>query len=80
MPRLRPADQKTPRRLPLAPTPFAYRIPVAAQMIGIAPSTLWAKIKSGEIEARKIGSATVIRHAELETFMERTSLRTKSAH
>ncbi len=74
------ARPPAPRRQQIAPTPLAYRIPKAAALIGISPSTLWAKIAKGEIEACKIGGATVIRHAELQSYVDALQPVTKAAH
>ena len=58
----------------IAPTPLAYRIPQAAALIGISPSTLWAKIAKGQIPARKMGGATIIRHVDLEAYVNATAI------
>lgn len=65
---------KTPSRSrqQIAPTPLAYRIPQAAETIGVSRSTMWALIAKGDIEARKIGAVTVIRHEDLKAFIDRT--------
>ena len=62
------------KRQQISPTPLAYRVPLAAALIGIAPATLWRLIAIGDIPARKIGSATVIRHADLQTFIDATPI------
>lgn len=50
--------------------PLAYRIEDAAAAIGISRSTLFEYIKDGRIPSRKIGSSTVIRHCDLEAFLD----------
>lgn len=61
--------QLVPRR-PLAPGAFAFRVPDAAQMIGVSTSKLWKMIANDEIEARKIGAATVIQGEVLRAYCE----------
>ena len=55
-------------------TPLAYRIEDAAAAIGISRSTLFEYIKHGRIPSRKIGSSTVIRHCDLEAFLDAAPL------
>ncbi|MCJ2031272.1 helix-turn-helix domain-containing protein [Methylobacterium sp. J-043] len=50
--------------------PLAYRIEDAAAAIGISRSTLFEHIKEGRIPSRKIGVSTVIRHCDLEAFLD----------
>lgn len=50
--------------------PLAYRIEDAAAAIGISRSTLFEYIKDGRIPSRKIGASTVIRHRDLEAFLD----------
>lgn len=67
------------QRRPLAPGALAFRVPDAAQMIGVSRSKLWKMIAEEEIEARKIGAATVIRREALEAYMDGTALRVRKA-
>jgi len=62
----------TPRRRGLVIVPLAYRIEDAAAAIGISRSTLFEYIKDGRIPSRKIGASTVIRHRDLEAFLDAT--------
>lgn len=48
---------------------LAYRVDGAAKAIGLGRSRVWALISQGRIAARKIDAATVIPHADLETFL-----------
>lgn len=59
---------------PRAWTPLAYRIEDAAAAIGISRSTLFEYIKHGRIPSRKIGGRTVIRHRDLEAFLDAAPL------
>ena len=62
------------------PVPLAYRIEDAAAAIGIGRSTLFEYIKDGRIPSRKIGNSTVIRHCDLEAFLEAAPLSAASAN
>ena len=42
--------------------PLAYRVPDAAKMLGIGRSTVFEMIRSGKLDAKKIGAATVVTH------------------
>jgi excisionase family DNA binding protein len=53
---------------------LAYRIDDAAAAIGISRSTLFEYIKDGRIPSRKIGASTVIRHRDLEAFLDAAPL------
>ncbi|ACB79510.1 helix-turn-helix domain-containing protein [Methylorubrum populi] len=64
----------TPRRRGLVIVPLAYRIEDAAAAIGISRSTLFEYIKDGRIPSRKIGASTVIRHRDLEGFLDAAPL------
>ena len=48
-----------------------YRPAEAQTSLGIGHSLFWQKVKSGEIETRKIGRATVIPAASLKAFAEK---------
>lgn len=54
--------------------PLAYRPKDAATVLGVSRSTIYQMIADGEIEARKLGAATVIPHAELARVLEGASL------
>ncbi len=66
-------------RRPLAPGALAFRVPEAAHMIGVSTSKMWKMIAAEEIEARKIGAATVIRRETLEAYLAGAALVTKAA-
>jgi excisionase family DNA binding protein len=69
------------RRRGLVLMPLAYRVEDAAAAIGISRSTFFEYIKHGRIPSRKIGNSTVIRHCDLEAFLDATpfSAATKEA-
>ena len=58
----------------LPPHKLAFRVDEAAAAIGIGRAKMFAMIAQGEIEARKIGSATVIRRADLEAYLDAAPL------
>ncbi|MBE7197026.1 MAG: helix-turn-helix domain-containing protein [Parafilimonas terrae] len=62
------------RRRGMVLVPLAYRIEDAAAAIGIGRSTLFEYIKDGRIPSRKIGNSTVIRHRDLEAFLDAAPL------
>ena len=49
--------------------PISYRVPDAAEMIGISPARLWDIIAQKRIVARRIDGATVIMHDDLHAFV-----------
>jgi excisionase family DNA binding protein len=52
---------------------LAVRQAEAARMLSIAESTLRAKIAAGEIPARRVGRAVLIRVADIEAWLGRDS-------
>ncbi|MGH1590150.1 helix-turn-helix domain-containing protein [Methylobacterium phyllosphaerae] len=48
---------------------LAYRVPVAARLIGISRSKMWTLIADRKIATRKIGGATIILRADLQEFL-----------
>lgn len=48
---------------------LAYRPTEAAEMLGVKRWTVFELIRSGQLEARKLGGATIILHSELERFV-----------
>ena len=46
--------------------PFGYRPADAGVMLGVGRSTVFEMIKDGRLEAKKIGSATVVTHDSLQ--------------
>lgn len=48
---------------------LAYRVPVAARLIGISKSKMWAMISEKKIVARKIGGSTIILHSDLQSLL-----------
>ncbi|MGH1591748.1 helix-turn-helix domain-containing protein [Methylobacterium phyllosphaerae] len=62
------------RRRGMVLVPLAYRIEDAAAAIGIGRSTLSEYIKDVRIPSRKIGNSTVIRHCDLEAFLDAAQL------
>lgn len=53
--------------------PLTVRIPVAVQLTGIGRSKLYELIKSGDVEAVKVGTATLVTMASLRRLVERGS-------
>lgn len=49
--------------------PISVRVPEAARMTGISRSKIYELIASGEIEAAKVGRATVVLVASLKSFL-----------
>lgn len=45
--------------------PIAYRPKDAATVLGVSKSTIYQMIADGDLEARKLGAATLISHDEL---------------
>lgn len=54
--------------------PLAYRPKDAAAALGVSKSTIYQMIAAGELEARKIGAATVIPHAALVRVLDEAPL------
>jgi excisionase family DNA binding protein len=54
--------------------PIAYRPKDAAAALGVSKSTIYQMIAEGKLEARKIGSATVISHIELVRLLDEAPL------
>lgn len=59
----------TPRHERAPIEPISVRIPDASQMTGLGRSKIYELIASGEIEAAKIGSATVIMVESIRSFL-----------
>ncbi len=61
------------KRVPQHPkmTPLTVRVVDAAQMLGIGKTKIYELIAEHEIEALKLGSATLIVVGSLEAFIER---------
>lgn len=49
--------------------PISYRVPDAAEMIGVSSAFMWGLIAERRITARKIDGATVIMHDDLHAFV-----------
>lgn len=58
------------RPQPTAPTPLTYRPEVAARVLGVSRATLYRMIAKGDLNAYKLGTATVIRHDDLVKLVE----------
>ena len=54
--------------------PLAYRVEDAAAVIGISRATLYELIQEGVIPSRKVGATTIIRHVDLDAFLNATPL------
>ena len=53
------------------PAPLCVRVNVAARMIGLGRTKLYELIGKGEIEAIKVGKATLVTTASLNAMIER---------
>lgn len=53
------------------PAPLCVRVNVAARMIGIGRTKLYELIGNGEVEAIKVGKATLVTTASLSAMIER---------
>ena len=53
------------------PAPLCVRVRDAARMIGIGRTKFYELIGKGEVEAIKVGNATLIPTASLAAFVER---------
>lgn len=49
--------------------PIAYRPKDAAAVLGVSKSTIYQMIADGDLEARKLGAATLISHDELSRVL-----------
>ena len=54
--------------------PFAYRVNDAGKMLGVGRTTIFEMIRTGTLEAKKIGAATVITHESLERVFQAAEL------
>ncbi len=46
-----------------------YRIPGAAEALGVSQWTVWAWLKTGQLRRTKVGGRTVIRESELQRLI-----------
>jgi excisionase family DNA binding protein len=53
--------------------PAWLRYPEAERLAGLGRSTLWKLVRSGDIQAAKVGKAVRINRRSLEEYMERQS-------
>ena len=67
----RPSAAPCRDTLPLPFEPLTVRIPVAVKLTGIGRSKLYELIRSGDVEAVKIGTATLVKVASLRRLTER---------
>lgn len=72
MPQL-PATKAQPAAQPRGAfsEPLAMRVPDACRYVGIGRSTLYVLIGEGEVEIVKLGSATLVLTASLNSLVER---------
>ncbi|GEL44582.1 hypothetical protein MEX01_51730 [Methylorubrum extorquens] len=68
------AERKTTRAPKPAPTPIAYRPGDAARVLGVSRATIYKMMADGKLEARHLGGATLIAHAELVRVFESAPL------
>lgn len=67
----RTCDGMRPNTLPLPFEPLTVRIPVAMQLIGIGRTKLYELIATGDVEAVKVGTSTLIVVASLRRLIHR---------
>ena len=53
------------------PAPLCVRVKVAARMMGIGRTKLYELIGNGEVEAIKVGKATLVTTASLNAMIDR---------
>ena len=58
--------------------PISVRIPVAVRMTGLSKSKIYQLIASGDIEAAKVGRATVVFVESLRSFLQSQRKRPRS--
>lgn len=68
------AERKAAREPKPALTPIAYRPGDAARVLGVSRSTIYQMMADGKLEARHLGGATLIAHAELVRVFESAPL------
>ncbi|MBF9335842.1 helix-turn-helix domain-containing protein [Microbacterium lacticum] len=54
----------------MAPTPLLHDIPTVVEMLGLSRTTVYDEIKAGRLATVKIGRRTMVKHSELERFVE----------
>jgi len=59
---------------PVSLQPLAYRPKDAATVLGVSKSTIYQMIADGDLEARKLGAATLIPHTELVRVLNEAPL------
>ncbi len=52
---------------------LAYSVEEAGQMIGISRRTIYELIRSGQLVSIKIGSRRLVRHVDLERYLDSVS-------
>lgn len=62
--------RKPPGRLAGGSYALAYRPKDAAAVLGIGLSTIYRMIADGQIEAKKLGTSTIIRYEELVRVLD----------
>ena len=60
------------------PAPLCVRVNVAARMMGIGRTKLYELIGKGEVEAIKVGKATLVTTASLNAMIERRRAQTSA--
>ena len=63
----------TPQMTTLSPEPIAYSVADACRAISCGRTWLYARIKAGEIEVRRIHGRTLIPAASLRALIERAA-------
>jgi len=50
--------------------PIAYSVDDAARVVGVGPATVWKWLQEKQLPAIRIGRRTIIKHDDLEAFVE----------
>ncbi len=48
---------------------LAYRVPEVAELLSVSEGTVWNLLRSGQLSRRKVGRATLITLASIESFL-----------
>ena len=50
---------------------LAYRVPEVCAMLGISRSTLYRRVKSGDLTIHKLGSVSLIKRGDVELLLKK---------
>ena len=60
-----------PKEAAFAPERMAFSVETGAQIVGVAPRTLWKAVASGELETVKIGRRRLVTREALRDYLAR---------